>query len=177
MNVPRMTKPWYREPWPWLLMLGPFVVVVAGIVTTWLAVSSSDGLVAEDYYKQALSVDKTLASSALADALGLSVALRATEREFVLKLAARDENFVPPPTLRVTLSHPTRAGLDQSEVFTLTGAAYIGKLRLPRSGHWLVLIEDEPKTWRLMGNVVLPASGETVIAGNAAGRKGAQAAP
>jgi hypothetical protein len=38
-----------------------------------------------------------------------------------------------------------------------------GEVRLPAAGHWLVLLEDERKTWRLMGNVILPANGETLI--------------
>jgi len=29
--------PWWREPWPWLLMAGPFVALVACIVTIALA--------------------------------------------------------------------------------------------------------------------------------------------
>ena len=33
--------PWYRHRWPWLLMLGPFVVVVAAAITLWLAVRSN----------------------------------------------------------------------------------------------------------------------------------------
>ncbi|HSC95836.1 MAG TPA: FixH family protein, partial [Burkholderiales bacterium] len=45
-----MTKPWYRERWPWLLMAGPAAVLVAGAATIWIAFASADGLVAEDYY-------------------------------------------------------------------------------------------------------------------------------
>ena len=29
--------PWYREPWPWILMAGPAAVVIAGLFTAWLA--------------------------------------------------------------------------------------------------------------------------------------------
>ena len=25
--------PWYREPWPWILISGPAIVVVAGMAT------------------------------------------------------------------------------------------------------------------------------------------------
>jgi len=158
-------KPWYREPWPWILMTGPAIVIVAGIYTAYLAVSTSDGLVADDYYKKGLAVGKTIASSESAQKHGLAVALRVTPDGFAIKLSARDREFVAPKSLVITLSHPTRAGLDQTGVFERVGDAYIGKLRLPASGHWLVLIEDEPRSWRLMGNVVLPASGETVIGG------------
>ena len=165
MTASHDTKPWYREPWPWLLMLGPFVVVIAAVYTAWLALSTSDGLVADDYYKQGLSVNKTIASSELAKKLGLAVSVRMIEDGMAMTMTTSDKQFVPPATLVVTLSHPTRAGLDQVQVFKRVGDTYSGKLRLPRSGHWLVLIEDESKSWRLMGNVVLPASGETVIGG------------
>jgi hypothetical protein len=54
-------KPWYREPWPWLLMAGPAAVIVAGVITTWIAFSTFDGLVAEDYYRRGLNINATLA--------------------------------------------------------------------------------------------------------------------
>jgi hypothetical protein len=157
-------KPWYREPWPWLLMTGPFIVVIAAIYTAYLAVSSSDGLVADDYYKQGLAANKTIASSEFAQKHGLKISLRIIPDGFSMKLSG-DRDFVAPNSLVVTLSHPTRAGMDQTAVFQRTGDDYVGKLRLPASGHWLVLIEDEPKTWRLLGNVILPTSGETIIGG------------
>jgi len=158
-------KPWYREPWPWLLMTGPFVVVIAGIYTAWLAIATADGLVTDDYYKKGLVVNQTIAASERAKKLGISVGVRVTDSGFVARLKAADPAFTMPPTLVLTLSHPTRAGLDQSMVLSREGDAYSGHLRLPSSGHWLVLFEDETKSWRLMGNVVLPASGETVIGG------------
>ncbi len=165
MTTSLTMKPWYREPWPWLLMLGPFIVVIAGSYTAWLAISTSDGLVADDYYKQSLTVNKTIASSESAKSQGLSVALRVVEGGLAFRLSARDNAYVLPQKLVLTLSHPTRAGLDQTKVFERNGDSYVGQLRLPASGHWLVLIEDESKSWRLMGNVVLPSSGETVIGG------------
>lgn len=161
-------KPWYREPWPWLLALGPFIVVIAGIYTTYLAIVSNDGLVTDDYYKKGLAVNQTIASSEQARKLGLTVGVRMTEGGFIARLAAADKAFAMPPLLVLTLSHPTRAGLDQSLVLKREGDAYAGQVRLPKSGHWLVLVEDEAKSWRLMGNVVLPAAGETIIGGEAA---------
>ena len=59
-------RPWYREPWPWILMAGPFTVVVAGMITLWLALESSDGMVADDYYKRGLAINQTLSRERLA---------------------------------------------------------------------------------------------------------------
>lgn len=35
-------NPWYKEPWPWILMSGPAIVVVACIYTIYLAFSHFD---------------------------------------------------------------------------------------------------------------------------------------
>ena len=40
-------NPWYREPWPWLLMAGPAIVVAACIVSAILAIATADPLVSE----------------------------------------------------------------------------------------------------------------------------------
>jgi hypothetical protein len=160
-------KPWYREPWPWLLMAGPAIVIVAGFATAWIAISSNDGLVTDDYYKKGLAVDQTLARSRLAAEQKIEARLRlASDRIEVRVSRAGDVAGAFPAMLRLTLSHPTRAGLDQTvELRSTEPQLYSGSLRLPASGHWLVLIEDEAQTWRLMGNVVLPAQGETLIGG------------
>lgn len=56
-----IARPWYREPWPWFLMSGPVIVIIAALVSAYIAVRSSDGLVTEDYYKQGLAAGETLA--------------------------------------------------------------------------------------------------------------------
>jgi len=163
----RSANPWYREPWPWILMAGPFIVIVAGIITAWLAVSSSDGLVTDDYYKKGLAAGETLAKSQRAETLGITATLRLTREKMTVRLAST-QGFEEPGALNVMLSHPTRAGMDQRRVLPRVSTAeaeYAGEMLLPASGHWLVLVEDEKKTWRLMGSVMLPAAQESVIGG------------
>lgn len=167
MTPATSAKPWYREPWPWLLMAGPLAVIVAGIVTVWLAVRSNDGLVTEDYYKQGLAAGETLARSRQAESLGLSAALKVTERNLFVRLRAQAAGFVPPAAIVVTISHPTRAGLDQTLRLHYDGQRYTGDFRLPSSGHWLIAIEDEAKNWRLVGSAMWPSASEAVIGGAA----------
>jgi hypothetical protein len=158
-----VARPWYREPWPWILAAGPSIVVVAALYTAWLAVVSNDGLVTDDYYRKGLSVNQTIARSEQATRMGLVAGVRIASDNLTVRLQASDKTFVMPPTLVVTITHPTRAGLDQSRVLARIGDLYSGEFHLPAAGHWLVLIEDERKTWRLLGNVILPANGETLI--------------
>jgi hypothetical protein len=40
-------RPWYREPWPWVLMAIPFLTVVACGITLWLAISNPDYIVVD----------------------------------------------------------------------------------------------------------------------------------
>ncbi|MDP3032473.1 MAG: FixH family protein [Rhodocyclaceae bacterium] len=164
-TINQNSKSWYREPWPWLLMILPFTAIVLGAMLLWLAISTNDGLVTEDYYKQGQMVAETLVQSRRAQELGIAAGLRMTHDSIRVRLTARQADTPMPPALAVMLSHPTRAGLDQQSLLRPDGDAYVGYLQLPASGHWLVLIEDEAKTWRLMGSVVLPAANETLIGG------------
>ena len=38
-------RPWYREPWPWVLIAIPALAVVGSAVTLWLALRHPDTLV------------------------------------------------------------------------------------------------------------------------------------
>jgi uncharacterized protein len=163
-------KPWYREPWPWILMAGPGIVIIAAIYTAWLAISSADGLVTDDYYKKGLKAGETIAQSRLAEEMGIRAYLSLSRETIRIRLEAKPDTVLP-TQLRVTLSHPTRAGLDQSMTLTRQGTEYVSNLLLPASGHWLVLLEDDAKTWRVMGSMTLPVAQETVIGGEPAARK------
>jgi hypothetical protein len=143
--------PWYREPWPWILMSGPATVVVAGIVTAWLAVVHEDALVVDDYYKQGLAINRTLAKQETAARLGMAAELQFADdggavRVFVTGAAE------PPQQLALRLVHATRAQFDQSVVLERTaGGWYEARLSAVESGRWTVLLEDLANGWRLGG--------------------------
>jgi hypothetical protein len=150
-------RKWYREPWPWLLMAGPAVVVAAGIFTTWLAVKSNDGLVADDYYKQGVAINKTLARDERARALGLQGSLELAADETVVRLEMKAGAELP-TRLHLVLSHATRAGLDRELILAGDARGWRGQALALPDGHWRVVVEDEAKTWRLGGNLRQPGS-------------------
>ena len=41
-------KPWYRQLWPWLLIIPPLGAVIGGGITLYLAVTRPDTLVRQD---------------------------------------------------------------------------------------------------------------------------------
>jgi hypothetical protein len=153
----RSSRPWYREPWPWLLMAGPAAVVVGGLFTAWLAVRSDDGLVAEDYYKQGLAINQVLARERAAAAYGLQARLELDPVGARVRLALSGK--VPPERqLRLRFVHPTRAGADQ--LVTLEARAdgvFEGAIAPLAEGRWLVTLEDAGRRWRLTGEFSVPA--------------------
>jgi hypothetical protein len=137
-------------------------VVVAGIVTAWIAISSHDGLVADDYYKQGLAVNQKLARNDAAAALQLEARLRLTAEQVEFRLVSRAGTALP-GRLRLILAHPTRK--DEDQVILLTGekGVYAGRVGALRPGRWHVIVEDEAATWRLAGSLQLPEAPETTI--------------
>lgn len=59
-NEEQTPQPWWRYGQVWLVIAGPLLVVVASFVTFYLAVRTPDPVVAEDYYRQGLEINKTL---------------------------------------------------------------------------------------------------------------------
>jgi hypothetical protein len=53
-------KSWWRYGHVWLVISGPLVVVVAAVITAVIAFRSPDPVLAEDYYKRGIDMNKTL---------------------------------------------------------------------------------------------------------------------
>jgi uncharacterized protein len=53
--------PWWRHGHVWLLIAGPAAVAIAGATTVVLAVRNPDPVLAPDYYRRGVEINKTLA--------------------------------------------------------------------------------------------------------------------
>ena len=143
--------PWYRHRWPWLLMLGPFVVVVAAAITLWLAVRSNDGLVADDYYKQGLAINQVTSRDRRAADLEMRADLSLdASRQLVRVVLNSGKLSEMPGVLLLRLSHPTRDGLDrQFRLLRDSSGGYSAGAGGDLAGRWYVSLEDEARAWRL----------------------------
>jgi uncharacterized protein len=141
-------RPWYREPWPWILMAGPAGVIVAGTVTVWLAVVSSDGLVADDYYKRGLAINQELKRDQAVLDRGITAAVERREGVLRVRLEARS---LLPDAVFVRLVHPTRAGQDQRlRLPQVVPGIYETALAELSAGRWRLVIEDPQGEWRIV---------------------------
>ena len=144
-----VSRPWYREPWPWILMAGPAIAVVASFASLAIALATDDGLVADDYYKQGLAVNQVLRRDARARELHLAATANLAGAEVRVTLRGTSEIF---PELRLRLIHATRSGRDQTVVLRASGQVYEGRF-VPLNGEpRLLVLEDARSTWRLTGS-------------------------
>ncbi len=143
-------RPWYREPFVWLIIALPLSAVLAGSYTLYLAVISYDGLVVDDYYKQGLGINKRLEKQEMAEQYGLKpeVQFNHQDNNFRLILNA-NEKFKYPDNISVLLSHATKLGNDQKIILLkIDGITYQGGLNDLIQGHWNIVIEADD--WRIV---------------------------
>ena len=146
-------------------MSGPLVVIVAGFVTLYLAVTTSDGLVADDYYKQGLAINQTIARGERARALGITATLQSNEARTHVRVFLRGA-LEPPARVRLAFVHRTRAGEDQEVTLRATApGVYEASLAAPRGASWRLELSDEAKEWRLSGD--WPAADGNAVLGPA----------
>ncbi len=61
-NPPR---PWYREPWPWILMAGPFAAMVGCFITIYFAMTQFGSQpIQEGVVKRGLVIEQVSANAA-----------------------------------------------------------------------------------------------------------------
>ena len=146
-------KPWYRQLWPWLLMSMPAAAIVGGAVTFWLAATSNNALVVDDYYREGKAINLELARDRSAAQMGLAGELtRQADASATLRISTAREAALPAfVTLR--LVHATRAELDRTIALARVGPGHYSapQAQLPESGRWNVVIEDPDRHWRLVG--------------------------
>ncbi|NUU00976.1 FixH family protein [Herbaspirillum robiniae] len=149
--------PWYRHRWPWLLMAGPAIVVVAGLSTVWLAVVRGDALVADDYYKQGKAINKDLRRDREAWRLGAQIALSYDPAARLLRGRVQMKQMPAAGeqgrTLFLSLVHPTQPAKDRA---LIAQAAADGSFAVPvdelEQARWRLVAEDGSRAWRLHGS-------------------------
>lgn len=156
-------KPWYREPWPWLLMLGPAIAIVAGFVTLFLAIESNDGLVADDYYKQGLAINRTMQRDTRARAMNYRAELAVSRENRSLRVILAGAGALP-HTLRLRLIHPGKSSADETvDLRALGQGVYQGQYRREFTGRRHLILEDQPATWRISGEWVESDAGRAQL--------------
>ena len=158
--------PWYAHRWPWFLMLGPAIVVVAGVITGWLAWSRQDAMVVGDYYKKGKAINQELRRDRVASGMRLSLSARYDAPAGMLRgeLTSFGRPLAAP--FRINLAHSTLPAKDVVlEVTPDAQGRYSVALPVLEKARWQMVAEGAEGTWRLATTWQWPAQpGVTVDA-------------
>ncbi len=165
----RTTAPWYTQRWPWLLMLGPAIVIVAAVITGYLAYTRQDAMVVDDYYKRGKTINLDLRRDRVASAQRLSVALRydATTRVVDGELTSFGKPVTAP--FRILLAHSTQPEKDLVlAAFPNAQGRFAVPLPALAQARWKVNVEGGKRDWRLVSEWHYPAQQALTIDADAA---------
>jgi hypothetical protein len=142
---------WYRQFWPWMLILLPGSVVLASLTTAWIAFSAPDPVVRDEYDRNGFEVTMRLAQDQRASADGMEAELSFDPRgEARLRLRS---GAPLPEALALHLVHPTDAAQDTVLMFSRTGEGLYGATSSRPLGRRYLQLEaaGDASPWRLRG--------------------------
>ncbi len=166
-------KEWYKQFWPWALIFLPGSVVVASAVTIFLAVQGADSLVVDDYYKEAMLINRNFSRVEYARKIELTGNLLIKNNVFQLNISVLKDKIKLAPALILKFIHPADAVKDFSinlvqvdDTFLKPPAKrnnakvsgnYISqkseKIKLLSQAAWYVSLQPLDKNWQLKGRI------------------------
>jgi uncharacterized protein len=150
MQLAENNKPWYSYPLVWMMISIPFSAVIMGVIMIWLAVDTDDGLVADDYYKQGMEINRVISRDKKAAELGISALVDFDNSSKIVRVQfIKGQLDTFPASLELKLQHATRANSDISVLLSHgIDDQYIGHLKQALTeGIWYFVIAD--KDWKL----------------------------
>lgn len=148
------TLPWYKQFWPWFIICMLGSVVIASLITVYIAVDGSDDLVNDNYYKDGLAINMELVQDELARELAIKAEITVTEDNVTIDL---NKQGALPDWLVLKFFHPASDKQDQHvELKKQADGRYLADNAIPHQRFYLRLngVEGE-KTWRLNGEIDL----------------------
>lgn len=162
-NFDKDTTPWFKQFWPWFLITIPAVTIVYCMLMIYVAITSENSLVSDNYYKDGLAINQSLALDNKAKELNLSATLNFGETGRVA--VTLDGNLTSQPSfLTLIMLHPTLDGQDiKTKLLPEPGNTYSAQFEKPLVGRWYIDIISHDSTWRLKGETSLPSNTATLL--------------
>ena len=147
-------RPWYREVWPWLLMLPPAFSVAGGVTMIYLANSTSSALVVDDYSRIAEITSERFDRDRRAAELDLKAELTFADDPGRVDVALIAPASVRQPRVLVlNLRHATNPDADREIELVRAGDSHTAAADL-LPGRYRLELGPEDGTWRLGGEIM-----------------------
>lgn len=147
-------KSWFKQFWPWFLIILPMTAVVASISTLIIASDNKPEMVVDDYYKTGKAINADLSLLAKAKELGISGLVTQQKDGLLIKLDGLKTNA----SISFYLYHSTQSKRDKTQMLTANANGdYHYETEDSLTGKWTLRIEPFDKQWRLQQAVQFPA--------------------
>ena len=152
-------KSWFKQFWPWFLIVLPLTAVVASIYTVKIAFDNQDSLVKSDYYKEGLAINEELQEKQNAIELGLTASADFQPgKQLVVVRLNSIKNSSLPKTLKLSMEHTVAAKNDFSIPLVETAPGhYQGSYDKPLEHRWYLqlapLAANNEKPWMLQTEI------------------------
>lgn len=157
--------PWYREPWPWLLLIPIVASMIVGFSMLGVAIQTSDGLVSDDYYRQGVLYNEVKTRDTAAQRLGIVADLMIDDLTGDVVVQIDFGNAPPVDRLTGALRHPTFARGDiEFELIALRDGYFQASIAALAPGARIVQLMPPDESWRITSRVGLPLAGVTRLA-------------
>jgi hypothetical protein len=154
---------WYKEPWMLLVLGGPVIVVIAATITGVIAWQGEDKVIAKDYYKQGLNINKDILRDDKASEYKMLANAQFDRASGKVLLQLEGKTVLPASILFSTASNSTASTYELIQKVKLQQVQpniYEGKLNITSTSEtlnatiWHVQIEADD--WRLTADWLNP---------------------
>lgn len=163
--------PWYKQFWPWFLIVLPLSVVIASFVTLYIFNQNQISLVSDDYYKEGKGINQDLTKYQKATELGIYADLSIIQTddgdELVIHLnKGKMSQYLP---IKLNLRHRT---IEKNDIYQMLTADAKGNYRLNLNnklqGPWTILVTSFDDTWKISGKASFPSTSKINLQGKEA---------
>ncbi len=163
MNMLARSTIWYHQPLVWMLILIPLSAVLGGISMIYLAITTDDGLVNDDYYRYGKQINLVLERDIEAKKLGLNAQFEFSLENGTVSVKLDGNKITLPESISLSMLHATRANHDQHVTLLLTpNNNYHGLIEKLIPGKWYVQLHTED--WRLSSELIHPGQNKIELA-------------
>lgn len=153
-----VTIAWYRQFWPWFLIILPGIVVVASLITVFIAFKHADTLVVDNYYKEGRGINKTFAKINTAKSFDIKGSVVIQDDR--IDLLVSSNRIINDDEILLAFSHPFDNKKDFSIKLKNAGnGLYRADFPKPLEGKWYLNLQSVSASspWQINQTVEMPA--------------------
>lgn len=148
-------KAWYKQFWPWFLIIVPLSSMVLSFNMLRLAFDTEDSLVEDDYYKEGRAINLSLNKLEEAKRRNISTSILFTASG--VEVTINSGQLEDGAALTLDFFHATQSNKDFS-VMLLKDASgrYRADIEQDVQGKWRVSLHPHDQSWKIQQTIGLP---------------------